>query len=182
MELCPLERAAQGTVNPGGVPAGVLSWAKHVLWPSSASRRPRGAGWGGGGGTQDLQLAKGVPPQVSGWCSPQVWSAVSSFKCRWEIAGRASEAVMVGGRWPRGAGQLLRTHPDHTVGRGPPSSRVALGHKPRSGVSPPTHSRRHPRFCDLEPLHSPSPLSSPTQLMSRPRGRQGSLGNSPWKC
>lgn len=109
--------------------------------PSLSLQRAEGCrvGWSAG-------MQKGVLPQTGGWSSTQVWSAVSAFGWHWGLAGRVSEAVMVGGRCPNGAGQLARTHPDHTGGQGPPSEQgrakawLSLGTSRLRGQPLPAHS------------------------------------------
>lgn len=144
-------RVAAGWAEAGGS-ENSLSW-RLVRFPASRHRglpgpppslslqRAEGCrvGWGAG-------MQKGVLPQTGGWSSTQVWSVVSAFGWHWGLAGRASEAVMVGGRCPNGAGQLARTHPDHTGGRGPPSEQgrakawLSLGTSRLRGQPLPAHS------------------------------------------
>lgn len=102
----------------------------------------------------------------------------------WGLAGRASEAVTVGGRCPNGAGELGRTHPDHTGDRGPPSEQACqsvavFGHEPCSRVSACPPTAWTPHFSGLGPALPLALTSLWPHLAAGPgQGRRGSRGDS----
>lgn len=136
-------------------------------------------GWGAG-------MQKEVLPQTGGWSSTQVWSSVFAFWWHWGLAGRASEAMMVGGRCPNGAGQLARTHPDHTGGRGPPSELgrakawLSLGTSPAPGSAPPRPQPGHLISLALGPSTGPHLPPAPPSRLAAERG--GAAGEIPRGC